>query len=335
MKLILKKSVAGYSYDPRRDGVTQSQLAVWLECREKARQRFILGWQESRISFPLCFGSITHNVIQSYRLTVGLHKDPASEMTQRSWIDRSATRWLREEGNGSSENEETAELSAALLYRLFPQYVAKWGADDSKLRWPLVEEKFRYELDGLVMVGKIDALAEDKREKTILYETKNKSWIRDKLFDWLPLDLQLGYYLSGFEIAQEAIATSGGDYVPAYPDTVVYDVLKRPGERRKKDESLNDFADRCGENASKDEEAFQRFRMDLTDAERRRQKRSSWGKLLAFTEWCDKTRSETDIDPLYNPGACEGKYGTCPFLGTCAHGSREGQVRMRSPHPEL
>jgi hypothetical protein len=322
MKLVMpRKAVAGYKYDPRVDGVTQSSIATWLDCREKARQRYILGWRETRETMPRTFGDIFHGVLQQYRQNL---PNRPSFPSINSFVEVATNNWLKTVAS-SSANHEIAEECAAIILQLFPLYVDRWFDSDQKWKWVQVEKSFRFQhQDGWVGVGKVDGLALNEKGEAVLVETKTKGWIKDQLFDWLPLDLQLGYYLTALH-----------EFKP-YPCKVLYDIIKRPGERRKKDENLYEYAKRCAQGAAQNSEAFQRFNLTLSPEDLARHRTYAYAKLACFSIWAEQAKGITNgIDPLYNPGACSGKYGMCPYLGKCATGSNDGLERAKSAHTEL
>jgi hypothetical protein len=313
-------------YNPHTDGVRQSLLLTWLECREKARMQCIEGIESSYISKPLMFGDLSHQCIASCYLTMQKKQlkfwEDAAERTEE-WIDTAILFWKDEwvsKGNKvTADVTDLLEESAAMLGALLPGYWKHWWDKDIKeTEWIDVEKEFKVALGSSSLItGTIDGVFRNRKtKKRWILETKNKGrWSEDNLIDWLPLDLQCQMYLTADWLTSNE-----------QPAGVRYNVLRRPQERRGKTESLKDFATRIHARAEKEPEHYY-FRLDMamSKAELESAKRRVEFLADAFCDWWDLSHSSCPtLDPMYNSSMCEGKYGTCCYLRHCASGSLEG-----------
>lgn len=332
MKFVLKRSAparVGYSYDPRRDGVSQSIIATWLECREKSRLNTLRGLTPLHASKPLSFGSLSHSVLASYYRGMKEDRRPLKSALEDfdDWVQDGVQEWQAEHPRRRPEDEEMIEEYAAILGVLHPRYFKKWRAKDEKMRILKVEEKFSVPLkmkDGAIvpLVGKFDMVFKDENNHLVLKETKNKSRFGDAQIDKLPMDLQLATYLVAMETANDQ------------PDRGLYDVIRRPGEKRKQDESLSDFADRLAKNIDKDpDHYFARFTVTFTPRERDEQRFRIERLVQEFYSWW-KTEDHSTRDLLWNGGACD-VFGPCQNLQVCANGDETGHRVRALVSPEL
>ena len=145
-----------------------------------------------------------------------------------------------------------------------------------------------------------------------------------QMADFLPLDLQLGFYLTAMAHHPRAKPPLG-----AY-----YNLLRRPSERRGITENLGALALRIGKKIDKDpDHFFQRLRITFTDREREEHLFRAQKLVEEFYEWWKQDHSTRDL--LWNSGQCESKYGTCSMLPICAHRDRSAHHIREQASPEL
>lgn len=324
MRLSLKKP-RKYSYSPFVDGITQSNLSQWLDCREKCRKSLLLGFSGLDCSKPLIFGSISHEM-----LDIGYSYLRENKKIPKTISMVALEKWKKQNPQSHRMSFEIAEESSVILHYLLPIYFSYYKKQDEEIEWKSLEEEFCSEIStvhGTVKVkGKMDAVVL-VRGKEALFETKNKGRISPMLMEVLPLDLQLDSYL-----------TILGRRSASRTKKVIYNIIKRPGERRKQEESLNDFGKRIAEKAEKSpEEFFQRFEMVYTLEDLEKKEKRFEHLVQQFTDWWVKSSklAPLEIDPGYNHQACEGKYGTCEFLTSCSRGTLDNLFLRSKAHPEL
>ena len=342
VKASVNPKAFGYQYDPMEDGVSQSILEGWLNCRQLAYLRTIRGLTPHAPSRPLIHGSISHGAVK-----YGLRGIMSGATTRVSQLQRGAPAdvevahvdWEREQGsNADSGSRDIAEESSAILKALLPVYWGHWGAKDLKTKWAKVEDRFRVHVDttagSVPLVGQFDGVFL-RNGRPALLETKNKSQWSPALADLLPLDLQLGVYLTAMALSEKAD-----------PSVVVYNLIRRPGERRKKTETLAGFSERIAKNARLDPgHYFERIEIELTTQEKNRHKDRVSHLLGTFVQWCQWKSVTEPSGPAkahapfgdlgYNSSYCENKYGTCPFLAVCGREDLAGFYVRQHAHPEL
>ena len=207
------------------------------------------------------------------------------------------------------------EEQLAMLGAILPGYFKHWWEKDGMVEWIGTEVDFKVDLPGCLapVVGTIDGVFR-KGKPLWLLETKNKArWDGENLVDWLPLDYQVAEYL----------VAASGRYKEQFAG-VRYSILRRPGERRGKTETLSDFAARIQARTKKEPEHFyERMDMRVTAKDFGIARARVICLVNRFVAWWDLQNTK-DKDLGYNSGSCEGKYGTCPFLGYCAAGRKDG-----------
>jgi hypothetical protein len=329
-----------YSYDPVKDGVSQTMLGMWLNCREKSRLATRHGWTPTFNRDGILFGQLSHETIKKYRrgLRKNANKAPVDFGARNlvSWLEYAEEAVKKELVGVSTQTQDTIELFSAILLNMLPRYFKKWFDKDSKLEFLKVEERFSVpiqvrgrQLDGdkifVPMVGCYDFVAMEGG-KLVLGETKNFSRISDYLIDVLPLDLQLGYYLTALNADPE---------INQEPEKVIYDILRRPSEKIKKGESIVDFAKRIAGNiAAKPDHYFIRYNIELdpTDIKFYRQ-RVRYLIQEYYTWFVNADANKRDL--MFNSGHCENKYGTCEMLSICTNQDFSRHYKRKHASPEL
>jgi hypothetical protein len=261
---------------------------------------------------------VSHRVIASYcdALKDGIVQSTVhAEGLLENWIAMADRAWRLENGEPIAADVDTMEEQLAMLSAILPGYFKHWWQKDSMVEWVGTEIDFKVELRGCKapVVGTIDGLFR-KGKQLWLLETKNKArWDGENLVDWLPLDYQVGEYLAASTM-----------HCNERPAGVRYSILRRPGERRGKTETLSDFAARIQVCTKKEPEHFyERMDMRVTGEDLDKACARVVCLVNRFVAWWD-LQTAKDQDLGYNSGSCEGKYGTCPFLGYCAAGRMDG-----------
>lgn len=312
---LLKGKVEKVPYDPRIHGVRQSNLQSWMACREMARLSVVQGWASLFSGMPLVYGSLSHGVLKqvyrSMRKTT-IVRPTLAGLDYKALIKESEKELMLEHPNPPSSLLETKEEACAILAGTLPTYFKYWWKEDTAVKWAMVEDKFALPMtmpDGetIMLTGTFDATFHH-RGGTWLFETKNKARWSQKIGMLLPLDLQLGIYLTVMERLYKV-----------RPTGVRYNLMRRPGEKRKKQESLQDYAARIRGNAEKDPaHYFERIEMELLKSEHDEHVRRTSRLVTEFYLWWKNEPHETR-DIMWNSGSCETKYGECHYLDLCAN----------------
>lgn len=329
MKLVMKKSnrvqfKKGYSYNPKRDGVSQSILHEFLACKESARMSVIHGRYVDVAKWPLVYGSIAHDLLEYGYLQCG----DFSRGEIMAAASKAVVTHLDKEGR-SSDRSEMAEIAAMIAVEIITAYFKYyWKKTDSKVKWTLIESQFRYSFGmDADAVGKVDGGFIDKNGEHVLFETKNKSRFDKDFENWLGIDMQLGYYLFGYE-----------SLIPgAKPKRALYNLLRRPNKPKFDKNFRTCMIDLENDLIKRPEFYFQRYSVKFTDQEITRHKRSIEFKIALFVNWFNKAQYTPleQIDLEYNPGACERFGSKCAFLSHCSLGDISGLDTKPQPHMEL
>jgi hypothetical protein len=246
----LLEPFAGGLWDFWRDGVTQSFLSTWSGCMEEARLRYVEGWTDRRVSEALEFGNVFHYALSEFYH--GKAKVPTAKRIVNV-IEEYRDAWLNERKVVSSSEEETMEKVLALAEPSLCGYVTRWAGDwDGRYKlgcatvkpkkWLASEQRFRVPFefaDGkqAYLNGMFDGVFEDAKGGIWLLETKTKSRIDEEgIAAGLSIDRQVNLYL-------HALHTMYGKKVRG----VLYNVVRRPGNRLGKSETLGAFSDRVGD----------------------------------------------------------------------------------------
>lgn len=308
-------------------------IGTWLACREKSRLATRHGWTPTFNRDGILFGSMSHEVIKHYRRALREKacnvKIDFGSRNLVEWVNFAVDSVKAEMRGVSSQTGETIELYAGILLQMLPRYFKKWYDKDTGFKYIKVEDKFNVPVkmsDGVrvPMVGCYDFVAKDPKGRLYLGETKNYSRISDNLIDMLPLDLQLGYYINAL------MHDEHGE-----PYGVLYDILRRPGERIKQGEDITDFAARIAENiAKKPDHYFIRYNIRLEDEDVNFYKKRALVLVRAYYEWF-KSSDGTQRDLMYNSGNCESKYGVCEMLSICSNQDFTRHYQRAHASPEL
>lgn len=318
-----KKSFAFYDYE--RDGITQGLLAMWLECRQKARW-FLQGYARKGTSLALTYGSVGHGVLEhayeNFRL--GKNSGAPKKAQMKKYLSLVEKQWKLENIRPNKYAIQDLEISLTFADVILPVYFEYWAEDFKKKNWQKIEGKFK--IPYVLKDGRKTFLRGmmDGAYKTVglwLFESKFKSVINEvDIVDTLPLDLQVRIYLRALWKTNLKI-----------PSGVLYNVVRRFGLRQKQDESLTKFAARCAEDLKKrPEHYFYRFEVAAVKKDMLEFEVELEAMIKDFCDWWDGVGGH-----YKNPGACIGKYGRCWALDACSSGNLYGLTKRKCVFREL
>ena len=324
MKIKLKAKKKDF-YVLERDGVTQSLLAMFLACRQKARF-YLQGWNSRFVSNALMYGALGHGMLElAYKDVLGgkLKSVPAKAAIVQ-YSKAVEKEWLRENPKVKGETIEQLETSLALLEETLPRYFAFWKKDFKDVKWKGLEKQF----DILVDVGGVKIRIRGKkdgrftlRNELWVLETKTKSMINEQdLVDALSLDLQVNLYLWA----------DWAEY-KEMPTGVLYNIIRKTAIKPRTNETIPQYARRVGEDMDdRPEFYFVRLEVPILKQDMLAFKAELAGLLGDFKAWCDGKA------PHYkNPHSCVTKYGKCEYLAACAQGDFSNLVKRDRVFKEL
>lgn len=303
-----------------RDGITQSMLNTFLSCPEKMRLSYCQGLESTKsATSAMEFGNLVHDILD---LVYSGFRDAGDQQSFVEDLQPNLTIAIdeyygikHEELLAEGSDVNALELNTALAGLILPIYFTTWKEDWSTFQWVALEEVFdevlTIEYNGktynIRIRGKFDGVVRING-KLWLFETKTKGRIEeDNIVDKLSLDLQVFLYFW-------AIQKKYGEY----PVGVVYNILRKPQQRRKADEDIKSFATRVGIEVRKDPaHYFMRINGSVTQAEIR-----EWE--LEFHQIMKQLISWFEGDFHYkNTTHCMGSFTPCLFLGLCGGGRHE------------
>jgi len=294
-------------YDPERDGISQSLLGKWLNCRQISRWD-LTGWTPKRVSLAMTNGTIGHAILQ--RVYDAHRKNKAGTILTKPGFKKTINLvekiWLAE--NPRPTRQVLQDLEFALLFAeiLLPIYFDYWKEDFKKLKWVALENEFKipYQTkDGrkTFIRGKMDGVF--RRAGLWLFESKFKSMINEvNIIDTLSIDLQVLLYLWAL-----------GKGYKLTPSGVLYNVIRRPGLKLGKG-TLPQLGKRIEKDILKRQEFyFFRFEVATDKSDIAKWSIKFEAMITDFLDWWEGKVGHYD-----NSNSCITKYGRCAFLGACA-----------------
>lgn len=318
-------------YDMEKDGVTQSLIAMWLSCREKARL-YLEGWDSKYHKETLIDGSIGHTVFELAYTDIkeGKLKDVPLMQETRKYVDEAETKWYEENLKASAEARVMVERACAVMEVMLPLYFDYWKDDFKKKEWLSLEEKTLMKFPITDKYGKKTVIpVKGKKDGTFmsakgvwLFETKFKSQIDESgLFDTLGFETQVMMYL---------LQTWGNTNNPP-PRGCLYNVVRRASLRQKVKESIPAFAARVKKDIEKRPDFyFLRLQNPITKTDLLKFKDEFEGLLKDLWNWWNSNT------PHYkNTYSCIGKYGRCLFLPVCSKQDYSSLTKRKTVFKEL
>lgn len=324
---IRRQTLSELPYDPRVHGIRQSTLNKWLICREAARLSTCQCWRRIGLKEPTTYGSIMHECIKiANKNHSGISLGEIEELVP-SIVDEAVNTFKKEFKTLTTQDKDMIEKSASLIIYFFQEYLNRWWSIDSKRHWVKIEDKFSVPFkmsDGetVYLTGTYDGAYKSKTSDELwLFETKNKrTWDSEKLSCILPYDIQVAIYLTALKRC-EKLSPVGCDY----------NILKRPGEKIKKNESIKAFAERVSDAMRADpSKYFERINMKFTRSELLTMEERTVALVTEYYHWWKNIGCKPTKDPLMNTGACDLPQRTCDMMPICM--SNDTQLFERITH---
>lgn len=240
-------------------GISWSFVECFLRNRKECEIKYRQGYRpKSEASIYLVFGNAFHEVME--RVYRGCDGPPSSERVRKYikiWYDRDFPK--NTYGPLRENLEKFVRLAEVSALAYFENYIG-----DFKTEWVDSEIKisFPYEYpDGckLNLTGYIDILGRIKKtQKLVVYDTKTKGEINeDDILSEMPINFQFNLYMCYVRWRYKEC-----------PGGAVMNIVRRPGHRQKKGESLSDFAERVFQDMrARPEHFFKRLSYDILDSD--------------------------------------------------------------------
>lgn len=313
-------------YNLEQDGVTQSLLLCFMRCKRLC-EFYMQGWQPLRLSGPIEFGSITHQVLaEVYGRLRGPKPKAVTPKHIKAILGSALSEREQAAERAGAKELERLELQAAQLEVVLPAYFDFWREDFSKTQWVDLETNFRLQHTSYKhfwLNGKIDGVlrrSKGKKESLWLLETKTRGQVvEDSLVDQLVMDFQSHFY-----------ALAIWKMTHRVPRGVLYNIIRRPGLKQGQRESLPQYKERLTEDiAGRPEHYFKRFELAMEERDLVAFEQDLNYILREFEAWL----AEKEQSPR-NVTACFGR-GVCQFVPACISGNLQGFIQRPSLFQEL
>jgi hypothetical protein len=311
-------------YDVDKDGVNASLLGRFVNCREMARLH-LLGWAPKRVSPGRIFGIIVHGVLDRIYSDIQsgeIETVPSNKRVRRE-IAKEEARFRKMNPRADAETLQVLEMNCLLAEAILPVYFKFWHKDIVNMDWVALEHSFKVPLTETHLIGRMDGNFRPFKGKKViwLFETKNKSRLGEKgesnIVDIMPFELQTNLYLNAMVAMYKEM-----------PGGLIMNIIRRPGFKGKKGESIEQLAGRIASDVKKRPDYyFMRLRMIVDKTDLRRTQVEHEALVRDFVRWAKGKGAH-----YRNSDHCENKYGTCEFLGVCA---RQDYRRLYQRHPRI
>lgn len=317
-KFLIKPKPAVKFWDFYRDGVSQSLIQKWLQCREQCRLEYSEGWTKLQQPLFFKFGTCVHWVLAEI-YTSGEY--PSKEKIV-GLIRKYERNYLQKNVVNSADQAELDELfmfAELLLERYFLLH-----EDDFNHKWLHVEKNFEVEVGKFLpykIRGRWDGVFEESDGSISLIDHKCLSLIDEAgISDMLPCDMQVMVYLYA---ARQKFGRM--------PKQMIYNILRRPGFRQGKKTELEFRQHIILEMNKKLEYFFIRIPIRITEYEL-----DDWFENQLYPILCGiQVWYDNDCKSYVTPGALITKYGRCAMFDAITKSDFSGLKRRQFPFEEL
>lgn len=281
---------------------SHTRLQTYLTCPRSFKHYYLVKARTRKRPLYFVLGEAVHKYIEMFYRTKDLKLAKRQVETVFDAVDKSLLN--REEMHDLEVDRNTA-LGIAEAYPLF------YKSDFDEFKNFLTEQKFSIQLSGSDTYGGIlDALLQDHAGAWWILETKTTSAqaINVDYFEKVKIDSQVAGYMHG---AKQILGE--------YPSGVIYNVIKKPSIRLKNGESLADFQRRIFHEYTKmavEKNYFMRQQLMVAT-----HRLDTW--LEDTTKMTAQISASVEAKSSFwpmNTGACQAKFGTCPYLPVCTTG---------------
>lgn len=304
---LVKATKKWLGYDPWKDGVTQGILSTYNDCKQKAKIS-AQGHTQQKLGHALEWGIVAHLILEK------LHKLQSAKPKRWSpdeglvvsTVNAVTDRYRRKHGQRwDGKRAEEFDHDVCQMIAVFPAYFNFWVK--RPLDWVQVENTFAvpFRVPGfskeVMLRGKLDGVYSSGGQW--LFDAKTKSQIVESNFgETLLRDLQINFYMLALKIMSGKV-----------PKGFLYNVIRRPGLKLGKNESLPDHVKRIRAHiADEPENYFKRYEVCIEASDLAAFQTELQGLLGEFLNWWQaKMPSRLFGMP------CVGKYGMCENIGIC------------------
>jgi len=311
-------------YDPRKHGITQSKLANFLQCRQRAKYTADgIGWVEGMEREALWFGSMIHWLLERYH---------------QGHVDVSVEDWAKERNRSRSKTEfkprRANQAEANLIYvgqLLFDGYKKKWAKVNKRRTFVSLESEFCVPFS--LRSGEVVFLR-GKRDGTGIRMPNGSDWLfetktaarhnEDQKMTLLQFDFQCSFYLICSEIERQKKMAG-----------IWYNIIRKPGIVQLQRETVEEYRARVKKAIDDQPDYFfYQYEVAFTPKQKRRALEELTHIVNEFMDWYD----DQDRKTYKNTVACTAPY-TCGYIQACAKVCDATKVMgmgdLDRVHPEL
>jgi len=315
----------------KRDGITQSLLTSWRKCPTRTRIA-MKGYYIPGASKALIFGSVFHSALEwslsQLKERAGIPEWFSEPSVLLELMDALKNEFQDEYNEANGDGKSFFDESYEMVPIIIPRYFKYWKEDffgDTKKEFVEIERSFSTPFNDLITLrGKRDGIYAEPSGAKWLMEHKTKGMIPEEALSMtISRDLQVMMYSLAYYLET-------GEHLRG----VLYNIIRRPGLRKKAIESRTQFMQRVLEDIdSRPQHYFIRFPapVSVTAIEAFRIKFEK--EINRFIEW---TQEDEKFD-IQHTHECTSMFGKCPFLQLCdSEGTDYSMLQVRkSHHPEL
>lgn len=305
------------NYSLEEDGITQGLIMCFLKCRVEFLLRLNY-WGPLEEKKVFANGSITHDTLDKVYTFYNWHKRLPSVLKIRQWItefDKDKPDWLPKANRGDIPRIK------AVCFVVVTEYIRFYKKDFEK--WDIIgaEDIFDFKWNGYRLRGKKDLRYRINGEKWIM-ETKTMARIDEaELVDRISFDFQSHFY---------TFAEEEDDPSKEQVHGVVYNVVRNPGHKIGKNETLFTYCNRLRREIRKNpKHFFMRWSIPFTKLDKLEFRKELLYILKEIDGWL-----KGDLSTYRNYKNCVTRF-MCTFLRACASGKLVGFARKYAWFKEL
>ena len=312
-KFIPPEGLKPFEYDLYKHGLTQSMIGTFLSCERKFRlaaSRMTSGNESGAI----VFGNVYHLALEitQNKISTGAISTPEDVKSAMVHIMEEVYAHLEDDYQKAlPDTREDYEFAYGCTEAMLPLYFFFWASDffgGNKKTWLFSEREFKVEFAGVPLRGKIDGGYSDVLKRRWMLENKTKGvWNEGNLSKIIERDLQVNVY---------DLALSELDGVKY--EGVLYNIIRRPQLRRKKDEDMKAFISRVKEDVeTRPEWYFSRLEVTISEDQRAAFRVQLSRIVDRIKKWYALAKDNAGLD-IENTSQCQQVYGACQFLNLCS-----------------
>jgi hypothetical protein len=298
--------------------ISVSSLEDFLTCRRLYYYKRIKRYERIKFSLPFLVGRVVHTGLNFVLQKV---KDPINQMTQ---FYRKEKKEIIETHSLTEKQEQDLDEQEFVTQGMLRAYQKRYKAmiRDTTLIASEVEGAVQIN-DKVIFVIKLDNLIRVRKQK-ILHELKTSKYITPEYVAHIQVDRQTAIYFHFYNMIFEESKIEG----------ILYDVIRKPSIRPKKNESRVTFLERLGEWYERPQGD-----MDVFHVERFKTPKISESSIVntVMKVSDDMLRCKDKEDYYEDHSKCTSYYGdVCPFFELCHEGgeTKENLVlyQIRKPY---